>query len=259
MKAWISYISCSSSLNWHSCIVCDFCILHGKKLVWCWFKRFVRVEPLLGDSTFFFYLNLFKLNGCFWGLMKNLDNSIMIFEFIWGCKLWFSLLPFHCCSGLTQTNYKELNVLYEKYKSQGPSFILTESMYFIYSCMFSIIITLKLMKFQCFGQVLRYWHFLATSLQDKNQEAMRKFRKCAQGLKLNSQFSIRWFFTNKETKFENVLSAIHWYNSSMQLIKKQFQYANWLFLVWQSLKLPHQQRLNWWYWQQSVIHISLWQ
>lgn len=27
----------------------------------------------------------------------------------------------HCCSGLTQSNYKELNVLYEKYKNQGLS------------------------------------------------------------------------------------------------------------------------------------------
>lgn len=28
------------------------------------------------------------------------------------------------CSGLTQSNYKELNVLYEKYKNQGLYFIL---------------------------------------------------------------------------------------------------------------------------------------
>lgn len=30
------------------------------------------------------------------------------------------------CSGLTQSNYKELNVLYEKYKSQGCPLILVE-------------------------------------------------------------------------------------------------------------------------------------
>jgi hypothetical protein len=30
------------------------------------------------------------------------------------------------CSGLTHSNYKELNVLYEKYKNQGSSRILIE-------------------------------------------------------------------------------------------------------------------------------------
>lgn len=30
------------------------------------------------------------------------------------------------CSGLTQSNYKELNALYEKYKNQGWSLVLAE-------------------------------------------------------------------------------------------------------------------------------------
>lgn len=38
--------------------------------------------------------------------------------------LCFSCYIIILCSGLTQSNYKELNVLYEKYKNQGLYFIL---------------------------------------------------------------------------------------------------------------------------------------
>lgn len=47
-------------------------------------------------------------------------------------------------------------------------------------------------------QILKSSHFLATSLQDKSQEAMRRYKMSyAQGSKLNFQFLIRYIYLVK--------------------------------------------------------------
>lgn len=79
---------------------------------------------------------------------------------IWYC----SLICF--CSGLTHSNYKELNVLYEKYKSQGQFLIPAMHCHTYLDPYFSF----GFQKFWShnfitgvFWQGLRFWHFLATS------------------------------------------------------------------------------------------------
>lgn len=59
---------------------------------------------------------------------------------------------------------------------------------YLWACEF---VTLRLLS--CL-QDLKSWHFHATSLLDRNQETMKKFRKLfAQGSRLNFLSLIRWF------------------------------------------------------------------
>lgn len=132
-------------------------------------------------------INLLCLHISVWNMLmfpcfEYCDN------FLLSITLNSAVLLFY--SGLTQSNYKELNILYEKYKDQGSRAIFVS---FIgqYINMLSHVFSKCHYVVSSF-QVLKYSHFLAISLLLKSQELMKKFRKLyVLGLKLNSQYLTR--------------------------------------------------------------------
>lgn len=122
--------------------------------------------------------------------------------------------------------------------------------FLIYSCMFSILITLKLIKLSMFWAGFEILAFPCNQFAGQEPGSNEEIQEVV-CTRFKAEFPV--FDKVIPHKQRDKLWECFVHNPFIQ-----FQYANWLFLVWQSLKVSHQPRLNW-YWQQSVTHISLWQ